>query len=145
MTTTVPTARTSATVSWGRAARAGLLAGLAAAAAALAVFLVWSAATDREYEQLSAASIVIATLLAVTIGGLLYKVIAGRTQRPVRAFAALAVLGVLLEEGAAAAAAAQNDYDGGFLVITTILHVVVAATAVYLVPRLAGGGAGGRD
>jgi peptidoglycan/LPS O-acetylase OafA/YrhL len=138
VTTTISPSRASSSLTWGRAARAGFLGGLAAAAAALAVFVVWSAITDRSYEQLSALSVVLATVIAVTIGGLLYKVIAARSRRPVRWFAGLAVVGVLLEEGAAAGAAAQEDYGSGFIVITTILHLVVASIAVYLVPRLAG-------
>ena len=138
--TTVPSAARDSrpsTPTWGRALQAGLISGAVAAVAALAVFAVWSVATDRDYEQISAGSIVVATLVAVTIGALVYRVLATRFARPVRAFVALAVFGIVVETVMAAATAAAEDYDGGFLVLTTLLHLVVAGVAVALVPRLA--------
>jgi hypothetical protein len=111
---------------------------LVAAAAAVAVYLVWSAATDRDYEQVNAGSVIVATILAVVIGGLLFRVIAGRATRPVRAFAILAAVVAVLESAMAAAVGNSEGYDGGFVVLTGLLHVVVAGTAVLLIPRLAG-------
>ena len=115
---------------WRDGLRAGASAGAVAAAAGAVAHLVVVAMTGREYPELSVLSVVLVSLLALTVGGLVYALMAARLRRPQLAFGVLVVVAV------AAETAAASTREGGFLFDATVLHVVVAAIAVVLIPRL---------
>ena len=110
--------------------RAGAVAGVVAAAAGGIAHLAVVAATGREYPELTVLSVVLVALVALTIGGLVYALLAARLRRPELAFAILAATAV------AAETAPASTREGGFLLVATVLHLVVAAIAVVLISRL---------
>ena len=86
--------------------------------------------TGREYPELTVLSVVLGSVVALTIGGLVYALLAARLRRPELAFAILAATAV------AAETAPASTREGGFLLVATVLHLVVAAIAVLLISRL---------
>lgn len=123
-----------------RLAQAALV---AAAAAVVANLLLWGIArgplgVPGTFPPLqSAVATVVATVVGIAAGAVVFGVLLRFAPRPVTIFRALAAVGGVLSLGGPLGVASAPGASGAAIAVLVAMHLVTAAIAAWLLPRAA--------